>query len=307
MGPTTSDRERVVVPPLFAEGISSQAGNAGRAWIAELPAVVEDLRDRWGLRVDGAPMHGAFGLVVPVLRAAERCVLKISWPDESTEHEMAGLAAWDGRGVVKLLAADVPRHAMLLERLDSSRMLDGVPIGEAMVIAAGLVRRLSIPGPPGFPRLPDVAAELAESMPARWESLGHPIARRLIDAARDVALSLGPSAGALLVNWDLHYENILAGEREPWLAVDPKALVGDPEYGPAQLLWTRLEEIEASGGLDGHFAALVDVAGLDGPKAHAWTLVRCVDYCLWAIGAGLTVDPVRCVRIAEWLLAHGAP
>ncbi len=247
-------------------------------------------------------MHGYLGLVVPVAREDEACVLKVSWADESTAHEMAALAAWDGRGAVRLLAADPGRRAMLLERLDASRSLASVPIGEAMRVAAGLVRRLSVPGPPGLPLLSDVAGGLAESIPARWESLGRPIPRRQIDAAREVCRALGPPAGSWLVNWDLHYENVLASEREPWLAVDPKALVGDPEYGPAQLLWTRLEEIEASGGLAHSFAALVHGAGLDAARARAWTLVRCVDYCLWAIGAGLTDDPVRCERIAEWLL-----
>ena len=249
-------------------------------------------------------MHGYLGLVVPVRRDEEICALKISWPDESTAYEIAALAAWDGHGAVRLLAADHARRAILLERLDGGRSLADLPLDEALRVAAGLVRRLAIPGPAGLPRLADVAGELAESMPARWEALGRPIPRLQIDAARDAALALGPTAAALLVNWDLHYENVLAGGREPWLAIDPKALVGDPEYGVAQLLWTRLEEMEASGGLARHFDALVEVAGLDRGLAHAWTLVRCVDYCLWALGVGLTEDPVRCVRIADWLLGN---
>jgi streptomycin 6-kinase len=299
---TTSDNARVVVPADFAESIAGLAGDAGRAWIESLPATVEDLCARWGLSVDGEPMHGYLGLIVPALRSAERCVLKISWADESTAHETAALAAWNGRGAVRLLEADPLHRAMLLERLDSSRHLADLPIGEAIRVAAGLIRRLSVPGPAGLPRLPDVARDLAESIPARWESLGRPIPARLIDAASGRCRALGPAAGDLLVNWDLHYENVLAGEREPWLAIDPKALVGDPEYGIAQLLWTRLGDIEASGGLDRHFSALVAGADLDPALARGWTLVRCVDYLLWALGIGLTEDPVTCERIAEWSL-----
>lgn len=294
----------LIVPAAFAESVANQAGDAGRAWIAGLPATVDALCSRWGLTIDGEPMHGYLGLVVPVGGDHGPAVLKVSWADESTAHEIAALAAWDGRGAVRLLAADPELRAMLLERLDSSRSLADIEIGEALVEIARLARRLSVPGPAGIPRLQDVAAEMTESLGRRWEALGRPIPHPLIDAARDLAADLGPGAGSLLVNWDLHYGNVLAGTREPWLAIDPKALIGDPEYGLAQSLWTRLEDFEASSGLGACFDALVDGAGLDPRRAAAWSLVRCVDYCLWALGVGLTEDPVRCVRIASWLLAE---
>jgi streptomycin 6-kinase len=105
----------------------------------------------------------------------------------------------------------------------------------------------------------------------------------------------------LLVNYDLHYADVLAGTQEPWLVVDPKVVIGDPEYGLAQLLWTRLEDIQANGGLDRHFRLLVKAAALDEPLARVWTLLRCVDYWLWGLSVGLTEDPVRCAAIVDWL------
>ncbi len=35
---------------------------------------------------------------------------------------------------------------------------------------------------------------------------------------------------------DLHAENVLAAEREPWLVIDPKPFVGDPTYDALQHL-----------------------------------------------------------------------
>jgi hypothetical protein len=78
-------------------------------------------------------------------------------------------------------------------------------------------------------------------------------------------------------------------------------VIGDPEFGIAQLLWTRLEDIEAHGGLDHHFHVLIEAADLDLTLARAWTLVRCVDYWLWGLTVGLTYDPARCERIVSWL------
>jgi streptomycin 6-kinase len=92
------------------------------------------------------------------------------------------------------------------------------------------------------------------------------------------------------------------GTREPWLAVDPKVVSGDPEFGIAQLLWTRLEDIEARGGLERAFHHITEAAGCDLKRARAWTLVRCVDYWLWALSAGLTEDPDRCEAIVRWLI-----
>jgi len=123
----------------------------------------------------------------------------------------------------------------------------------------------------------------------------------VLDQARDLAGQLGAPAGNLLVNYDLHYADVLASGRERWLAVDPKVVVGDPEFGVAQLLWCRLEDIDAQGGLDRQLRVLTEAADLDPALTRSWTLVRCVDCWLWGVSVGLTEDPARCERIIEWL------
>jgi streptomycin 6-kinase len=97
------------------------------------------------------------------------------------------------------------------------------------------------------------------------------------------------------VNEDLHYENVLAGTREPWLVIDPKPVAGDLEFGVIPLLWNRMEEST----LDDRLAALVAVAGLDAELARAWTLVRAVVNFLWAVEAddGFAAS---LLEIAQW-------
>ncbi len=306
----------IVVPDAFAAGIVGMGGDAGRVWLSRLPQLVESLCERWKLAIVGAPLHGGLGIVVPVQRNGERCALKVSWLDASTLTEIAALAIWDGEGAIRLLETDATVGAMLLEWLDGGRSLQDVPVTEAGAIAGHLLRRLAVPVPSDPPRskstlpashaLPHLRGEaerLANTLVDRWEQLNRPFSRALVDAASAVARELGPSAGSLLVNYDLHYGNVLAGVREPWLATDPKVVIGDPEYGIAQLLWTRLEDLEQAGGLSYHFSALADHAGLDLPRARSWTLVRCLDYWLWALSIGLTEDPVRCEAITVWLVS----
>ncbi len=290
----------ITIPPDFIRSTIEREGSTGRAWINALPEIVAGLCADWGLEVDGLAMHGYLGLVVPVRRQNELCALKVSWIDDSSADEALALAAWNGRGAVRLLDIRPEQGALLLERLDATRSLETLAIDQALMIAGRLLRRLAIPAPENLRSLRDVAAELARTLPERWEQYGRPMPRRTLDLACEIAGQYQTST-RLLVNYDLHYADVLSGTREPWLAVDPKVVAGILEYGPAQLFWCRLEDIQAQGGLARHFDALVEAAELDPELARAWTLVRCVDYWLWGLSAGLTYDPARCEVIVGWL------
>lgn len=293
----------IAVPQAFAERTIARSGEAGRRWIKSLPARIDDLCAAWELEVEGPPMHGEWGLVFPVRGSEIPAVLKVTWPDGdgTLQTAVAALTLWDGRGAVRLLRADVGRQALLLERLGGAADLSRVGVEEALHIAGTLLRRLAVPAPDGFPSLGTVAREIASSLPARWERQGRPFPRQVLERAADLARSLAPSVGSLLVNWDIHDGNVLRAEREPWLVIDPQTLAGDPEYGVAQLLWWRLEEIEASGGVGWSLDRIIEAAELDAELTRAWTYVRTADYWLSGLEAGLTIDPPRCARVLEAL------
>jgi streptomycin 6-kinase len=292
----------ITVPADFASATVMREGDAGRTWIQALPALLEKLCQHWNLTIDGPVMHGYLGLVIPVRRFEEPCVLKVSWADESTSHEAMALSAWNGRGAARLLDYLPDRGAMLLERLDHRRSLYDVGIAEAIEIAGRLLRSLAIPAPSGFRSLRSVSQNICGTLPERWEQAGRPMPKLWMEQACELAAQLGADGADLLVNYDLHYADVLKGERESWLVVDPKVVTGDLEFGMAQLLWTRLEDIEAGGGLDRYFPLLVEAAECDSALARSWTLVRCVDYWLWALSIGLTYDPARCEAIVSWLI-----
>jgi streptomycin 6-kinase len=287
----------VVIPERFAADTVGREGAVGQAWLDQLPALVEALRRQWHLQVDGPVMHGGLALAVPVLRGDDACVLKVSWMDGSTRTESLALATWDGQGAVRLLEAAPQHGAMLLERLDFTRSLNDISISEAIPVAGELLRRLAVPAPAGIMTSGEWGQEALEMMPQRWAQYGRAVPRQVLDRACGLTAQLSESTDTLLVNYDLHYLDTLASEREPWLVVDPKVVVGEPEFGVAQLFWCRLEDIEAQGGFDVHFRTLVEVAELDAELTRAWTYIRCVDYWLWGLSVGLTYDPVRCDRI----------
>ncbi|MET9955230.1 aminoglycoside phosphotransferase family protein [Streptomyces sp. NPDC006339] len=305
---------RIHVPEELAASQARYNGEAGRAFIAALPARAEEFLERWGLRLSGPSLYGVASLVLPVTRDGVPAALKFQLLDEETEGEPVALRIWGGAGAVRLLEHDPGTGTMLLERADETRHLSTLGESgergdsrEAVRILAGLLGRLvAVPAPPGLRRLGDIAADMLAAVPAAAARLGAEDAALLRDCAAAVREVVG-EPGDRLLHWDLHYDNILAAEREPWLAIDPKPLAGDPgfELLPALTdLWD-----EDGGGPDPaetlwRFDLLTEHLGLDRGRALAWTLGRVLQNGLWDVEDGEpALDPDQ-VGIARNLLAR---
>lgn len=290
------------MPAAFAYERIRKSGDAGRCWIAGLPDLIGQLCERWEVElVEANPLYGDLALVVLGRRRGELCVLKVSWQEHPTHEEATALRAWRGNGAVRLLEVSIDDRALLLERLDPARSLESLDLLPAAEIAGALIRRLAIPAPAGLPLLAELAEQTATLVPRRQAALGNPLPCHWIDLAAGLARDLAVAAGTPLVHTDLHYGNVLAGTREPWLVIDPRAIAGDPERSVPELMWWRLDEAERAADVRTLLDVLVRAGDLDGDKAKAWTIVRAVDYWLWGLGAGLTEDPVRCRRLLETL------
>lgn len=291
----------VEVPDRFAASTVAREGAAGREWIHRLPGIVADLCERWRLTPDGPATHGRMALVVPVRKEGVERVLKVSWRDEASQQESLALRLWEGRGAVRLIDEDAGSGAMLLERLDHRRTLESVPIRRAVRIAGELLRRLAIPPTPEVRTVDEEIAGLRQDLPALWEATGRPFPGSLLDRVLGLMGDLAPPPSALIVDADLHFGNVLGGDREPWLVIDPKILAGDLEFGAAQLLWSRFEELRTPGDVELRLSLVSDAAALDIERARAWSIVRIVEYWLRASSVGLTGEAGRARRLIEWL------
>jgi len=274
------------------------------AWVDGLPLTVRLLVEQWRLRLDGEPTHGYCSVVLPVRTAdGVAAVLKIGFPDEQSEHEHLALRRWGGAGAVRLLSAEPHHRGLLLERL-SSEDLTAVPESQACLVVADAYRRLHVPALPPLRSLSSYVdrwtAELAE-LPR-----SAPIPRRLVEQA--IALGTDLIADCTVpdrvIHTDLHYGNILAAEREPWLVIDPKPVNGDPHYEIAPMLWNRWDEIagDVRDGVRKRLWTLVDAAGFDEDRARAWVIVRMVHNAMWSLQDGPQTDPAwltRCIAVAK--------
>ncbi len=292
------------VPVHLPDGVLGMAerGPAWADWVDRLPRLASDLMSEWGLRADGWSMHGYVSLVVPALTEEdESVVLKVTWDgDEESEHEALALRHWDGRGAVRMIRADPGRRALLLERLHATDLRDLWDI-EACEVVAGLWQHLHVPALPQLRTVPSYVEEWVDEL-ARLPVSG-PVPHRLVQQARSLARDLvsDPVSASVVVHGDLHYFNVLASDRQPWLAIDPKPMNGDPCYEVAPMLWNRTEELagDLRGGVRRRFHALVDAGGLDEERARDWVLLREVLNAHWAAEDGDTAGATLALAVAK--------
>jgi streptomycin 6-kinase len=281
-------------------------GEDWATWVDGLPALATGLLDEWDLTVDGALMNGFCSLVVPGVTAdGGRAALKLHTDADADESEFEALALqrWHGDGTVLLLRADPRRWALLLERLHPRDLLT-VGDTEACEIVAGLYGRIHVPALPQLRTLTSYVERWTDDLVALPNDV--PIPRRMreqcVSLARDLVAD--PASVGRIIHGDLHHMNVLAGDREPWLVIDPKPMSGDPHYEPAPMLWNRWEDVvagDARSNLRRRFHTLVDVAGLDEDRARDWVVVRMMHNASWAVIDGDPDDDylTMCFTVAK--------
>ncbi|MFC7591425.1 aminoglycoside phosphotransferase family protein [Nonomuraea antimicrobica] len=297
---------RIKVPRALTESHVKYDGAAGRAWSAGLPALAERFLAEWELRPDGESRHGVVALVLPVVRAdGTKAALKLQPVTDETAWEASSLRAWAGDGSVLLLDSDPETGTLLLERLEADRSLATVPdVMAALDVLTTLLRRLvAHPGPADVRRLGDLAQGMLDDVEGALQRLPRDRDRHWLRWCAGAVAELVPDPGDRLLHWDLHYENVLAADREPWLAIDPKPLVGDPGFDLLPALHNRWDEVVATGDVPRavlrRFDFMVDGLGLDRRRAAGWTFGRVLQNCLWdAADGALALSEVQ-LAVAE--------
>ncbi|MFE6974052.1 aminoglycoside phosphotransferase family protein [Streptomyces sp. NPDC057682] len=274
------------IPEAFVRGTVEREGAAGAAWAAELPTRVGALLERWECVPAGEPDHGGVGIVLPVRRrGGGDAVLKVSFPHPGNVHEPDAFTVWDGRGAVRLYARADADFAMLLERVEATTLGEAED-GDAVARVAGAVcRRLAVPAPRGLPRLRDLAGGWEAGLRRDFEELGRPLPGRTVAAAVATVRELTVDGPDLMIHGDLHGRNILRARREPWLAVDPKGLAGDPAYDGGTFLKTRAPVLIAAGdvraGLERALDVFTEASGLDRGRVRRWAQFQAVQAAFW--------------------------
>jgi streptomycin 6-kinase len=231
----------VTIPPALARNVTENWGTDGARWLESLPGLLDEIARDWQLTV-GAPYVLSFNWVCAVTRAdGSPAVLKLGVPAGHLRVEAEALRIYDGHGAVRLLAEDPGRGALLLERATPGRPAAAlVPARDETATAAliGAARRLHRTPPAGC-TLPHLRAD-GESFRSHLDRFpgDDPLPRRLVERAADLFDDLcASSPGDVVLHGDLHHDNVLSADREPWLAIDPRGVVGDPGFDCGAMLY----------------------------------------------------------------------
>lgn len=269
----------------------------GKDWLTRLPEILETAFDRFRLRPAGAPFTGGcVSYVLPVERDDLDAVLKIQFIDRESRFEAEALAHWHGSGAIRLLDHAPDLGAMVLERCRPGRFLADDPDADHLTVLAGLLRQLLVPAAAPFTLLVDEACHWMDALPRNWEQNGRPCERRLVDAAMSALADLVlEETAAVLLHQDLHGHNVLSSRRAPWLAIDPKPLVGDPAFALSPIV--RSFEFGHSRAATLHrLHRLSEELELDRERARLWTIGQTM---AWGFGGEFSERHFQTVR---WLL-----
>jgi streptomycin 6-kinase len=284
----------------------------GRAWVAELPARIDRLRRRWGLDL-GRPFEPG-GVTSWVAPAGDHTVLKVVVPHREADHEAAALRAWRGDGAVRLIDEDPEEHALLLERCRPGVALReaGRPDDEVLDVAAGIALRLWRPVPEHEPyeRLRPVLAEWADLLDERRITMRLTLDDALVAEGARLLRELPATAERdVLLHGDLHPANVLAAEREPWLAIDAKPMRGDPAFDLVPIVMqtgTLLAATDPAAELRRRLDRVAATTGTDPDRIRRWAIARSVEMSVWGEAIGFSPEPHLDATAWVRLLAYGA-
>ena len=281
----------MTVPSAFARTIRELHGETGDEWLRRLPDLLADCALRWSLTILPPFEPLTYNYVAPAIREdSAEVVLKVGVPNSELLTEIEALRRFDGQGIVQLLDADPELGILLLERLKPGAPLSKLTDDEqATSIAVQVMRQLWRPAPPEHP-FPTVAKWAAglERLRRRFGGGTGPLPGEWVETAENLFGELiGSMAEPVLLHGDLHHENILSAERQPWLALDPKGVVGEPAYEVGALLRNPIPGLLAQPHPERTLARRVDQLaeelGLERARLVGWGLAQAVLSAWWNV------------------------
>ena len=279
------------IPDHFIQHVLTMNGEEGQEQLDRLPAILTRCEQRWGLTMYPPFAHLSFNYVAPATRSDGTVVLvKVCTFSDEFLPQWEALRFFNGHGMVQLLGFDEADEVLILEYLQPGTLLSTVEDDQkATSIIANVMRQLRCPimGEHTFPTVKKWGKGF-ERLRNYYKGGSGPFPPRLLEEAERLFAELSASsAESVLLHGDLHHENILAAQRQPWLAIDPKGLVGEAAYETGALLRNELtrvfEAAQPRGVMERRVDQLADELGFERARIRGWGLAQAVLSVWWGI------------------------
>ncbi|WP_027087298.1 aminoglycoside phosphotransferase family protein [Cohnella panacarvi] len=290
------------LPETFRQTIKSVHGARGENWLDGFGELVRYCEAKWGLRI----VHSydlTFNYVASVqLEDGTEAALKLCVPHKESRSEEQALRWYDGRGAVRVIDSEPDRGILLMESVKPGYTLHMIQDDkEAMLAAAQVMRRLWRPAPAEVHAFASVAGwtDGLKRLRRVFDGGTGPLPERMVELAENTFEQLLHTSGQpLLLHGDLHHGNILAGERDPWIAIDPKGVIGEAEYEVCALLTNNLPADDQIGILRNRVNVLASALELDRIRILKWAVSFGVLSAFWCVEDGVG-DPMAAIGRAE--------
>ncbi|MEK6206234.1 MAG: aminoglycoside phosphotransferase family protein [Chloroflexota bacterium] len=226
-----------------------------------LRATAEEVAREWGVAIGERVTAGRFSYVA---FAGNDAVLKVvPVEDDGADHEADALELLAGDGAVRLLRHDRDRRAILIERARPGDDASGLPEEEAIRVTIAATTRFWRPAQRDRP-----FRWIGDHVPRWLDNAGD---HYLVRQAKEIYASMRP-ADTTLVHGDFHHYNLVRNG-DGWVVIDPKPMVGEPEFDVPTFLWNPKGDLPTKDRVERWIAAFAD-AGLDANRMRQWAIVR---------------------------------
>jgi streptomycin 6-kinase len=212
-------------------------------------------------------------------------VLKVCGDDADAMWEVPALRVYGGVGACQVLRHDAERGATLLERVRPGTQLREVARVDddaATRIGAQLLRTLWSHSGEGFRPLAEWFTGF-DRLRARFHGGTGPLPERLVLDAERISKELLDSAPRdVLLHGDFHHFNVLASERDGWIAIDPKGMRGDPGYDVGPFMCNPWQEVDLRV-LGRRLAILAEELEYDRERLRLWCFAHAMLSAWWSV------------------------
>lgn len=269
----------------FEQNIINLYGEKGRQWQENLPNLVAQLANTYGLSNLKAVNNLSYNYVLSGFQEAQPIILKLGLDIDGFKREAAALMAFEGFGVVQIFSENT--GLLLLECVVPGMSLKSYfpeKDDEAINITAKVIKRLHkapMPSTYAFPHIKDWLTTLDGDLKIPVQTLQK--AREIRDKLLRTAIP------DVFLHGDLHHDNILQNGND-WVVIDPKGVIGEPAYEVAAFIRNPIPELlthdDAPNIIHNRVIRFAELLELPSQRIIDWCFVQAVLSWVWAIEDG---------------------
>jgi streptomycin 6-kinase len=285
------------------KNIENIFGEKGKLWIFSLPYIINELATHWKLN-NITPMDNmTFNYVAKATTNTNvPVVLKVGCDAKSISSEIQALKHFAGGGSIQLIGHNDKYDALLLQQAVPGTTLKSLypsQIEYVMDCYIDTVRKLhnkSLSNVGNYCHISDWLRAIDNLTDKNCPSY---LVKKAV-ALKNVLLAT--MTANMFLHGDLHHDNIIK-DRNNWLAIDPKGIVGEPEFEMAAFDFMDIDEMVNMSEVKNIFEArvylLAEKAKLNLQRIKDWVFVRLILMAAWHIEDN--GNPSHCIKLAEQL------